>query len=267
MNILENKFYNEQPFLTAKKILDGRYLKTKEYIKEHNVKTCILTFCKDLETVLQSISNKVIKLDAFLKAGEDEHYVYAIGNIIFAVPFVGSATAAFEMEDLASIGIKNFIACGSAGLIDPTFDQSKFLVVKKAFRDEGTSYHYANENIEAKTSNSLTKTIENTLKKLNFPYEIGSVWTTDGFYRETPSSIEYSKSLGAKCVDMDCSAWCIVAEKLNLNFAQFLYFSDSVQENNWDFVGTTDSRIETKALITKIAYQVALNFKEEINGL
>jgi len=166
------------------------------------------------------------------------------------------------MEDLAAIGIKNFIACGSAGLIDPNFDQSKLLVVTRAFRDEGTSYHYSDETIQATTSLSLTSTIKATLTKLGFPYELGNVWTTDGFYRETPSSIDYFKSLGARCVDMECATWCIVAQKLGLNFAQFLYFSDSVQENSWDFVGTKDSRLETKAIITKLAHQIALNIKE-----
>lgn len=263
MSILDNKFYNEKPYLTPNKILEGQYLKTKEYIKSHNIKTCILTFCKDLETVLHTISNNVIKLEPFLKAGEDEHYLYVIDNIIFTVPFVGSATAAFTMEDLASIGIENFIACGSAGLIDSEFDQSKLLVVTQAFRDEGTSYHYANKETCATTNPSLTKTVQETLTNLGFSYETGIVWTTDGFYRETPSAIEHYKSLGAKCVDMECATWCIVAKKLGLNFAQFLYFSDSVQENNWDFVGTTDTRIETKALITKLAHQIALNLKED----
>lgn len=256
MSILENKFYNEKPYLTANKLMAGEYKLTRDYIKENNAITCILTFCNDLSSVLKTISNKVIKLDS-IKAGEDLHPIYAINNILFILPFVGGPAAATMMEELAELGVKNFIACGSAGLINENFDSNKLLIVKEAVRDEGTSYHYASPEISAIPDDNLTKAIENTFKTLNINYDHGKVWTTDAFYRETPSAIKNNINNNIIAVDMECATWCIVSKKLNVKFSQFLYFSDSVCNENWDFVSTSDERINTKLLITTLAYKIA----------
>lgn len=258
MNILENKFYNEKPYLTANKITKDGYELTKSYIEDNNAVTCILSFCADLESVLNNISTNVVKLDS-IKAGEDLHPIYAIENILFVLPFVGGPTAASLMEEMASIGVKNFLACGSAGLLKEDFDSSKLLIITEALRDEGTSYHYQDKNFVAKTDPNLTTKLEKTFQELNINYHKGKVWTTDAFYRETPTSIINNINNGIIAVDMECATWCTVANYLNIKFAQFLYFSDKVANNDWDLVATKEDRTNTKELITKIAYKVAKN--------
>ena len=82
-----------------------------------------------------------------------------------------------------------------------------------------------NKSKKALTDKTLTSIIEKTFEEKSISFEKGKVWTTDAFYRETPSAINYYIKKGAIAVEMECATWCIVANQLNLNFAQFLYFS------------------------------------------
>ena len=115
-----DRFFDDNVFLTADKCIGKRAILTKEYIKKHNVDTCVLTFCKDIKNALKQYGD-VVELD-YVNSGEDQHTIYALDNVLFTIPFVGSACAAATIEEFVSLGIKKFLACGSAGLIDDNFD-------------------------------------------------------------------------------------------------------------------------------------------------
>jgi len=249
-----DRFFDDNVFLTADKCIGKRAILTKEYIKKHNVDTCVLTFCKDIKNALKQYGD-VVELD-YVNSGEDQHTIYALDNVLFTIPFVGSACAAATIEEFVSLGIKKFLACGSAGLIDDNFDSNKMFVITDAIRDEGASYHYAAPEVKAETSPRITKIIEDVFKEKNIEYEKGRVWTTDAFYRETEKLIELRKSQGAVAVEMECSAFCIASKFHNVEFGQFLYFSDTVKGLDWE---KTDNwgGASIKMLMTSLAYEIA----------
>lgn len=255
--LIDDKFYDDKPFLTAEKAIksSGKHDNAIEYIKNNNIKTCVLTFYGELKAWLDTLG-KVDEI-GFIQAGEDHHPMYVVNGILFVVPFVGSPNAAATMEELGSMGIKNFIACGSAGLIDHKFDSKKMLVVTDAVRDEGASYHYEDVNILAKTDEFVTENIEKVFKNHNMLYEVGKTWTTDAFYRETEKLIALRINQGCTAVEMECATWCVVAKKLGLKFGQFLYFSDAVNGmKDWGMF-PKEYRHNLKVVMTDIAYEVA----------
>ncbi len=256
----DDRFYDESPYLTPEKCNLPKHFALKNYIAEHNATTCVMTYCRTLKNVLDSISDNVVEVD-FLQAGEDKHPIYAIGDILFVVPYVGSPNACATMEEFAVFGVKNFLACGTAGLIDEDFDPTKFLVVTDAIRDEGASYHYMSYDEGAKTDKDITKTIEKVFDDNNIAFEKGRTWTCDAFYREVPSLIKKRKEQGAISVEMECSAWCITAKYLGVKFGQFLFFSDVVNNKNWAQHGDTQSRLNTKERATLLAYEIAKQIK------
>lgn len=256
-HLIDDKFYDDKPFLTAKKAINssGKHDVTIEYIRKNNIKTCVLTFYAELKAWLDTLG-KVDEI-GFIQAGEDHHPMYVVDGILFVVPFVGAPNAAATMEELGAMGIKNFIACGSAGLIDHTFDGSKMLVVTDAIRDEGTSYHYASANVLATTDNFVTKNIEQALKNHKVKFEVGRTWTTDAFYRETEKLIALRINQGCTAVEMECATWCVVAKKMGFKFGQFLYFSDAVNSmKDWGMF-PKEYRHNLKVVMTDIAYEVA----------
>lgn len=255
--LIDDKFYDDKPFLTAKRAIynSGKHDNAIAYIKTHNITTCVLTFFAELKNWLDELG-KVDEI-GYIQAGEDHHPIYVINGIMFVSPFVGSPNAAATMEELASMGIKTIIACGSAGLIDHKFDGKKMFVVTEAVRDEGASYHYEDVSVVAKTDEFVTENIEKVFKTHTMPYEIGKTWTTDAFYRETEKLIALRIEQGCTAVEMECATWCIVAKKLGLKFGQFLYFSDAVNGmGDWSSFAT-EYRNNLKVIMTEIAYEVA----------
>jgi uridine phosphorylase len=187
-------------------------------------------------------------------------FIYDNKLVISLAP-LGSAAAACSMENLIALGVKRIIACGSAGCIDNNIDSKNFVIVERAIRDEGTSYHYLPPSLTVDLDKDLNDHIESEMKKLNIGYNRGTTWTTDGFYRETPERINKRRKQGAICVEMECSAFAAVALYRKVQFAQILYFSDIVHQKTWNgFVSDTK---EIKARLNEITLQIALALIEK----
>lgn len=251
---LLEKFYDEKAFLTASKVIGNRFDNTREYIKNNNIDTCVMVFNEHLENSLKKLG-KVKTLD-FLYMGEDKHYFYVVDNVLFVIAFMSAPNAAVLMEEVADMGITKFLACGSAGLIDNSFDSKKMLIVTESIRDEGTSYHYAPPEVKAETDVEISKIIGEVFKSIGIHYEYGKLWTNDALFRETQSIIDRRVEQGCVGVDMECSAWSIIAKYLGVKFGEFVYFSDAVVEEEWNWIDQ-DKFNDTTDRITMLAYEIA----------
>ena len=78
------------------------------------------------------------------------------------------------------------------------------MIPTEAYRDEGTSYHYApaSDYIGIKNCGIVREFME----KNHIPYVMGRTWTTGAFYRETVRNFEKHKAGGCISVEMEGSA-------------------------------------------------------------
>ena len=165
-------------------------------------------------------------------AGSVTTKVFEYKNSLIAIAPLGGPSAAKLMEELSIFGITEFIAIGSAGCLDPSV-KDKFILVEKAVRDEGTSYHYLKPSIYVETNHDLNNYLEKFLKQKDIDYIRGTTWTTDAFYRETQQKIDMAKNYNAIAAEMECASWCAVAKYRGFKFAQLLYFSDVLNQKAW----------------------------------
>ncbi len=184
-----------------------------------------------------------------------QQYLYK-ESIVLAYAPLGSAAAGGLLEELIALGIKKIIACGSSGLIGD-FDPKNVLLVSKAIRDEGLSYHYIEPSVYVETDKELNELVEQELRKKNIVFEEGITWTTDAFYRETKSRIEIRKQEGAVAVEMECAGMAAVSKFRNTQFSQILYFSDIVNQDAWS--GFLIERRSIKDIVNKIVVDIAMN--------
>lgn len=184
-----------------------------------------------------------------------KQYLYKEKIVLSYAP-LGSAAAGGLLEELIALGIKKIIACGSSGLIGD-FDPKKLLLVSKAIRDEGLSYHYLKPSLYVETDQELTSFIEQKLNEKNIDFKEGIAWTTDAFYRETNSRIELRKKEGAVAVEMECAGMAAVSKYRNIQFAQILYFSDIVKQDAWS--GFLSTRRSVKDIVSKIVVDIAMS--------
>jgi len=229
MNYPIIEFFDEPAIIGEQKY---KFVNEKELLKKYNIDTVLFVFRKEVKELIQ---NPDLLEDFFDFSNSSATYKCYIYNkkFLVAVSPVGAPSATLMMEAFFFMGIKNFYACGSCGRISEEIESDKFLLVEKAIRSEGVSYHYLKPSIYAETDKELSDNLAKYLDNSNLPYKRSIVWTTDGFFRETNSEILVRKQQGAIGVEMECASWCAVAKYRKIKFAQLLYFSDTVKKKEW----------------------------------
>ena len=147
---------------------------------------------------------------------------------------VGASASTKFLDCLINYGVKQVLSVGNAGALDNLPENTMF-VPQEAIRGEGTSFYYKEPSKIIALDKNFVRRVENEIKNLGFQYEKGTTWTTDGFFRETPNQVLQAKKLGAKTVEMECSALAACAEFRNISFAQILFTADSLADmDNYD---------------------------------
>lgn len=144
---------------------------------------------------------------------------------------LGAPTSVGMLEEVAMMfDCKKFLVFGSAGTLDKDC-YGKVIVPTYAYRDEGTSYHYAKAEdfIEIKNSD----VVSNFMEKYNIPYVKGKTWTTDAFYRETRNNLERRKQQGCISVDMECSAMQALCNFRGFDLYYFFLSGDLLDAPEW----------------------------------
>lgn len=151
----------------------------------------------------------------------------------FYKTYVGSPACVGTIEDtLTEIKTKKYIVFGGAGCLNKEIAHGKIMVPTDAYRDEGTSYHYAPASDYIKIKNS--DTVSKFMKENGLPYVLGKTWTTDAIYRETINNFEKRKADGCICVEMECSAIQAVCDFRKLEFYTFFTSGDLLDAPKWD---------------------------------
>jgi uridine phosphorylase len=126
---------------------------------------------------------------------------------------VGAPFAVMVAEELFASGCKLLISVTSAGQISPAANLPYFLVINRALRDEGTSYHYAAPEAFAQADPQLVKAAIHALKGSGLPAHVGPSWTTDAPFRETAEAITAARARGLLAVEMEAAALYTFAQK------------------------------------------------------
>ena len=146
------------------------------------------------------------------------------------VPLGGPCAVALS-EELFALGVRRMIFCGSCGRLTPG-GSGEMILPDKAYRDEGTSYHYMapGDWVGIPTCDALRE----VLTREGFPCETGPVWTTDAFYRETESNAEKRRRDGCIAVDMECASVFAAAAFHGWEVYQFFYTMDALLPSGWE---------------------------------
>ena len=147
---------------------------------------------------------------------------------------LGAPAAVQLLEWLIAYGVEKVITFGTAGALNDLPENEMFLV-KRALRDEGTSFHYMEPGQFIDLDRDFLNQVEDVLSELNLKYDEITTWTTDGFFRETPKKVAQFRQLGASTVEMECSALAACAKFRKVDFAQILFTADTLADmENYD---------------------------------
>jgi purine-nucleoside phosphorylase len=121
---------------------------------------------------------------------------------------VGASFAVLIAEQMFASGCRLLLSVTSAGRIGPDLPaQAFFVLIERALRDEGTSYHYApSDQRFAYADPALVALAAGALAGTGLPVLRGAVWTTDAPFRETAEAIAAAANDGALAVEMEAAA-------------------------------------------------------------
>ena len=184
-----------------------REARRQKSILEGNVpKVCILD--PDGDIVQNLASSGLAERNRHWACYHTDMYDFTYEEIKFGIVgnAVGASFAILVAEEMFACGCELLISMTSAGQIVSKGSPPYFVLIEKALRDEGTSYHYLPPAQFSTVNPKLLADLQGVFEKSQPPVFRGATWTTDAPFRETETAISYSHSEGILGVEMEAAA-------------------------------------------------------------
>jgi uridine phosphorylase len=192
-------------------------------------------------------------------------YEFSYHNRVYRVVgnAVGASFAVLVAEELFASGCRLLLSVTSAGQILDVAPPPYFVLIDKALRDEGTSYHYLPPSTYSDADPGILACLKPLLSWQSQKVIAGATWTTDAPFRETESAIQSAQGQGILGVEMEAAALYAFARargKPVICFAQITNRMGSV-ENDFE-KGEAQGSLAALELIDRAAgYWLACNPK------
>jgi uridine phosphorylase len=178
--------------------------------------------------------------------------IAGIGEVGIVGCAVGAPFAVLVAEQLFASGCRLLISVTSAGQIVPIGPTPYFVLIDRAIRDEGTSYHYLPPTTfaEAPDKTLLNRAEQALLGLTGISVYPGPTWTTDAPYRETEAAIASARDLGALAVEMEAAALYAFANAAHRSVICFAHVTNAMARAEGDFEkGEADGTTATLAVV------------------
>jgi uridine phosphorylase len=167
---------------------------------------------------------------------------------------VGAPFAVLVAEQLFACGCRLLISMTSAGRLAELRPPPYFVLIDKALRDEGTSYHYLPPAEFSPSDPGLIEGVSGAFADLRVPVERGATWTTDAPFRETLAAIAAMKAKGLLAVEMEAAALYAFAAARRKPVLCFAHVTNQMALVEGDFEkGEADGSLDALAVITAAA--------------
>lgn len=148
---------------------------------------------------------------------------------------VGAPFAVLVAEQLFVSGCKLLISIASAGAIATGLPRPCYVLIERALRDEGTSYHYLPPAPYAEADAQLFKTAFKAAAALDIPIMRGASWTTDAPFRETALAVQQRRKQGIHTVEMESAALLAFATARRKPLIAIAHITNSLGQGSGDF--------------------------------
>jgi len=167
---------------------------------------------------------------------------------------VGAAFSVLLAEQAFASGCELLISLSSAGQIIASEHVPYFILVERALRDEGTSYHYLAPSRYADANPALIKPVLAGLLMAGLHVHSGATWTTDAPFRETEAAIMAARTEGILAVEMEAAALYAFAQARGKKVLCFAQVTNQMGQIDGDFEkGEANGAHDAFALVTRAA--------------
>ncbi|HUT49017.1 MAG TPA: nucleoside phosphorylase [Alphaproteobacteria bacterium] len=189
------------------------------------------------------------EMDLFALAGQE------IGIVGCAV---GAPYAVLIAEQAFASGCELLVSITSSGQLAPLGPTPYFVLVERALRDEGTSYHYLPPAEFAEADGKLIDAAEAALAGAGPPIRRGATWTTDAPFRETETVLQRGREMGLAAIEMECAALYAFAQARERPVICLAHVTNTMAVSEGDFEkGAHGGAQDALLLIERLAALVA----------
>jgi len=175
--------------------------------------------------------------------------------------FGGGSPMTVELaEEFAAMGVKCMILMTWGGLLQPDLNPGDIIVIDKAIRDEGTSYHYLPPAKYVEANAELADRLAEAIQSLGGTCSRGTTWTTDAPFRETVEEIKQYQSEGVKTVEMESAGLFTIGRVRNIPVVSVVVGMDKLADFNWRVPDNLDGISHS----LKLVYEASLNVLKDV---
>ncbi|MBI1281117.1 MAG: uridine phosphorylase [Anaerolineaceae bacterium] len=232
--ILENKHYDEQSVFSVENML--REARRQKSIAEGNIpRVCILDPDGDIAAHLVATGQATVH--PHWACYHTKLYVFTRDGMEYGIipHVVGGSFAVLVAEELFVSGCNLLISITSAGQIVPKGQPPYFVLIERALRDEGTSYHYLPAATYSYVNPALLNELGGAFEDASVRVLRGATWTTDAPFRETEAAIEYAQTQGILGVEMEAAALYAFAQVKAKSVVCFAHITNQMAQIEGDF--------------------------------
>jgi len=176
---------------------------------------------------------------------------------------VGSSFAVLVAEELFASGCELLISMTSSGQIVPVQAPPYFILIDRALRDEGTSYHYMPPAAYSTAPKTLIESLEGAFDPLGVSVPRGATWTTDAPFRETEAAIAAMRQRGLLAVEMEAAALYAFAEARGKQVVCFAHITNQMGQIEGDFEkGHADGSTDALRIVVTAAKRLVGGFDQ-----
>jgi uridine phosphorylase len=197
---------------------------------------CVLD--PDGDIVRHLVATDEARLSASWACYHTSLYEFTRNGIDFGIVgcAVGASFAVLVAEEMFASGCQLLISITSSGQISPAAHNPPFFVlIEKALRDEGASYHYLPPAAYAWLDNRLAALLDGAFASLATPVYLGATWTTDAPFRETAFAVAQAQAAGIAAVEMEAAALYAFAQARSKEVVCFAHVTNQMGTVDNDF--------------------------------
>ncbi len=182
------------------------------------------------------------------------------GKIGIMTGFGGGSPMTVELaEEFVAMGVRRMILLTWGGILQPGMQAGDIVVIDRAIRDEGTSYHYLPPAKYVDASPNLAAALEAAIRARGGTCTRGTTWTTDAPYRETIDEIRQYQAEGVKTVEMESAGLFTIGQVRGVETVSVVVGMDSLAEFRWQVPARLDGILRSLELVYAAALDVLKN--------
>lgn len=257
--ILAHKFYGSASAFTPESLLrEARRQKGRAAVSVPRL--CLLDPDGDIVRQLRQ-DGRARRHDGWVCYHTDLYVFVERGLTIGVVGCaVGASFAVLVAEELFASGCEALVSVTSSGQIAPTQPPPYFVLIERAVRDEGTSYHYLPASDWSDAPSDLLGRLDGAFDGLPTDVVRGATWTTDAPFRETPEAIAEMKRRGILAVEMEAAALYAFATARRRRVICFAHVTNQMGQIEGDFEkGEANGTADAISLVRRTAERLGIH--------